>query len=151
MQRRISIYLRFLIFTAVIAFAGACASSQPKPGPIPDWLNSPPRDDKYFYAVGISGQTRNVKDAWVQSANRARAELGRTIIAHVSSKDTVISTSRSEYSKQLVEVLSDTELNYTEIIERWFDRYGSYGRPNHYYVLVRMEKKTAATLLKNFK
>ena len=29
---------------------------------------------RYFYAMGISGQTRHVKDAWIQAANRARAD-----------------------------------------------------------------------------
>ena len=110
-----------------------------------------PVDDSHFYAVGISGRTRKVKDAWNQAANRARAELGRTIISRVTSKDLVVSTSRGEYSRQLIDILSDTELNYTEIIKRWFDQCGSYGPPNHYYVLVRMEKKSAAAVLRQLK
>jgi hypothetical protein len=75
--------------------------------------------------------------------------LGRTIVAHVSSKDLIIATSRSEYTRQVIDILSDTELNFTEVIERWYDRYGSFGPPNHFYVLVRLEKKQAATILKN--
>lgn len=149
MSRKTTTALRLLSCIAVLALAAGCASSPKKTEPVPGWLSSPPSDDKYFYAVGISGQTRNVKDAWVQSANRARAELGRTIVSHVSSRDMVISTSKSEYSRQFIEILSDTELNYTEIIKRWYDRYGSYGPPHHYYVLVRMEKKTAATVLRS--
>lgn len=137
-----------VLILAICAMAFACASGQKKTEPVPEWLTSTPADDRYFYAVGISGQTRNVKDAWNQAANRARAELGRMIVSHVSSRDLVISTSNSEYSRQLVEVLSDTELNYTEVIERWFDNQGSYGPANHYYVLVRMEKKRAAAILK---
>jgi len=89
-----------------------------------------------------------IKDAWNQAANRARAELGRVIVSHVSSHDLVISTSKSEYSRQLVEVLSDTELNYTEVVERWYDKQGRYGPADHYYVLIRMERKQAAAILK---
>lgn len=137
-----------VLILAVCAMTFACASGQKKAAPLPEWLTATPVDDRYFYAVGISGQTRYVKDAWNQAANRARAELGRVIVSHVSSRDLVVSTTSSEYSRQLVEVLSDTELNYTEVIERWFDKHGSYGPANHYYVLVRMEKKQAAAILK---
>ncbi|MBW2633245.1 MAG: LPP20 family lipoprotein [Deltaproteobacteria bacterium] len=143
--------LGFLVGMLVLVLTTGCASGPEKAQPVPDWLTSTPFDDRYFYAMGISGQTRHVKDAWIQAANRARAELGRTIVSHVSSRDLVISTSKSEYSRQLVEVLSDTELNYTEIIERWYDRYGSYGPAQHYYVLVRMEKKSAAAVLKRLR
>ena len=108
-------------------------------------------DDTYFYALGISGATRKIQDAWTQAANRARAELGRTIISHVSSSDLIVSTSRGEYTRQLIDILSDTELNYTEIIKRWFDQCGSYGPPGHYYVLIRMEKKSAAVALRGLK
>jgi len=116
---------------------------------VPDWLTSTPHDDTYFYAVGISGRTRNINDAWIQAGNRGRAELGRIIVSHVSSQDTIVNTSRGQYSSQLIDILSDAELNYTEIIERWYDPCGDNGPPHYYYVLVRMEKKTASAILRN--
>jgi len=129
-----------------------CASTQKcESQDVPSWLISTPYDDTYFYAVGISGRTRNVHDAWVQAGNRGRAELGRAIVSHVSSQDTIISTSRGQYSSQLIDILSDTELNYTEIIERWYDPCGDYGPPHYYYVLIRMSKKTAAAVLRSMK
>ena len=128
------------------ALAGATGPECQKQ-PVPQWLHTLPVDDTYFYAIGISGRTRKVQDAWSQAANRARAELGRTIVSHVSSNDLIISTSRGEYTRQLIDVLSDTELNYTEVIQRWFDQCGGYGPPDHYYVLIRMEKTSAATVL----
>ena len=140
------------IFSMVALISLSCAGSpQPKPSPVPDWVSSTPNDDRYFYAVGISGQTRHVKDAWNQAVQRARAELGKTIITHVTSQDLVITTTRSEYSQQIVKALSDTELNFTEVQERWHDREGVYGPPNHYYVLVRMEKKRAEKILRELK
>lgn len=116
---------------------------------VPVWLSTTPQDDTYFYAIGISGRTRNVRDAWIQAGNRGRAELGRIIFSHVSSQDTIINTSRGQYSSQLIDILSDTELNYTEIIERWYDQCGDYGPPHYHYILVRMDKKTAALVLRN--
>lgn len=71
------------------------------------------------------------------------------MISHVTSKDTIISTSSGEYVKQIVEILSDTELNYTEVIERWADRSGVYGPPGHFYVLVRIEKRRAESVLRS--
>jgi len=134
----------------VILLAGGCASTPKcKSQDVPKWLTATPYDDTYFYAVGISGRTRNVNDAWIQAGNRGRAELGRIIFSHVSSQDTIISTSRGQYTSQLIDILSDTELNYTEIIERWYDQCGDYGPPNYYYVLLRMSKKTAASVLRS--
>lgn len=142
----------WLVFTCtlVIMLAAGCASTPKcKSQKVPEWLTSSPYDDTYYYAVGISGRTRNVNDAWIQAGNRGRAELGRIIFSHVTSKDTIINTSRGQYSSQLIDILSDAELNYTEIIERWFDACGDYGQPNTYYILVRMEKKTAAAVLRS--
>lgn len=135
----------------VFLFLGCASTPTCKKQPVPDWLESPPVDDAYFYAVGVSGRTRHIKDAWSQAANRARAELGRTIVSHVSSQDLIISTSRGEYARQLIDILSDTELNYTEIVKRWFDECGSYGPSNHTYVLIRMDKKSAAAVLRQLK
>lgn len=118
---------------------------------VPTWLYKTASDDRYFYAVGISGPTRKTKDAWDQAVERARAELGRTIYSHVTSEGMTISSTRGEYSEQVIDILSDTELNFTEVIERWHDKLGTYGPINHVYVLVRMEKKTAKMILKKLK
>jgi hypothetical protein len=147
-QHQILPCIAVIIFLMVFGCSGA---PEPKSSPFPEWVNSTPQDDRYFYAVGISGQTRHVKDAWNQAIQRARAELGKTIITHVSSQDLVITTTKSEYSQQIVQALSDTELNFTEVLERWHDRDGIYGPPNHYYVLVRMEKKQAEKILKGIR
>jgi hypothetical protein len=137
-----------LILGLVFLPAGCATTPKCQSQQVPEWLIKIPYDDTYFYAVGISGATRNVKDAWIQAGNRGRAELGRTIISHVSSKGTIISTSRGEYSRQIIDILSDTELNFTEIIQRWYDACGDYGSPKYYYVLIRMEKKIASDVLR---
>ena len=143
--------LKFHLVACIVSVLVGCAGSAPKGTDAPVWLNKVPDSDRYFYAVGVSGMTRNTHDAWNQAANRGRAELGRTIVAHVSSKDLIIATTRSEYARQVIDILSDTELNYTEVIERWYDRNGSFGPPKHFYVLVRLERKQAETILKNLK
>ena len=134
-----------------IALIGCQTTPEPKTADIPDWLNSPPTDKSYFYAVGVSGQTRYVKDAWNQAIQRARAEIGKTVVTEVSSRDLVVSTENSDFSRQIIAAMSDTELHFTEVVERWYDAHGAYGPPNHYYVLVRMERKEAEKLLKTLK
>ena len=101
--------------------------------------------------MGISGKTRSVKDAWNQAAQRGRAELGKIIVTRVASKDLVISTNRSEYSRQVIEALSDTELHFTEVIARWYDASGKYGPPKMYYVLVRMKREDAEDVLRKMR
>ena len=143
------------VASAVVLMAGLVSgcmtSARPVADQVPDWIESPPRDERYYYGLGISGRTRKPADAWDQAALRARAELGKTIVSQVVSYDIIVSTERSEYTRQLIHLLSDTELNYTEIIERWRDRLGVYGARDHYYVLVRMEKKHAQKLLQRLR
>jgi len=146
----LTLFVIFMLCLSLIT-AGCVATPEPEKKNAPHWVNSVPHDEKYFYAVGISGPTRNIKDAWNQAIMRARAELGKTIITHITSHDLLISTTRGEYSAQLIEALSDTELNFTEVIERWYDRNGIYGLPDFYYVLVRLEKKRAEMLLRGLK
>ena len=135
----------------LILFLSCSTSPEPVVESIPEWVESIPQDNAYYFALGVSGPLPRANEAWEQAIRRARAELGRLIISHVSSSDAIIASSRGEYVQQIVEILSDTELNYTEVIERWFDKSGAYGFREHYYVLVRMEKKTAKTILRSIK
>ena len=98
--------------------------------------------------LGFQAQPR---ESLTHGIRRARAELGRVMISHVTSKDTIISTSSGEYVKEIVKILSDTQLNYTEVIERWADRSGVYGPPGHFYVLLRIEKRRAESVLESIK
>jgi hypothetical protein len=131
--------------------AGCQSTPQPSKVSIPDWITRMPSDDQFYYALGVSGQTRRVNDAWNQAAQRARAELGRMIVTQITSRDLNIITNRSEYNRQVIESLSDTELNLTEVKERWFDETGAFGPKNHYYVLVRMEKAQVRLMLNRLK
>ncbi len=151
MKPKFLTFLIVFILCLLLIPVGCITTPEPEKESAPQWVNSAPLDENYFYAVGISGPTRNIKDAWNQAIMRARAELGKIIITHITSHDLLISTTRGEYSAQLIEALSDTELNFTEVIERWYDRNGIYGLPDFYYVLVRLEKKRAEILLRSLK
>lgn len=150
-KRNLRHLLNFAILTLLLTGIGCQSGPEPVVETVPGWLESIPKDKSHYYAIGVSGPTPRVSDAWDQAVRRARAELGRVMISHVSSKDTIISSSSGEYVRQIVKILSDTELNYTEVIERFADRSGIYGPPEHYYVLVRMEKGRAESVLRSIK
>lgn len=141
----------FIIIILLLSVIGCQSGPEPVVTPPPGWLESIPQDNTHYYAIGISGPTPRITDAWDQAIRRARAELGRLIISHVASEGSIISTSRGEYINEIVKILSDTELNYTEVIERWADRSGAYGPRGHVYVLVRMEKRRAESVLRGIK
>jgi len=150
-KRNLCHVLNFGILTFLLTAVGCQSSPEPVADTIPGWVESIPKGEGYYYAIGVSGPTPRITDAWDQAIRRARAELGRVIISHVSSQDSVISTSSGEYVRQILQILSDTELNYTEVIERWADRSGVYGPREHFYVLVRIEKARAESVLRSIK
>jgi hypothetical protein len=108
MKSKFIAFFVIIIWCLSIITTGCITTPEPEKKSAPQWVNSVPHDEKYFYAVGISGPTRNIKDAWNQAIQRARAELGKTIITHITSHDLIISTTDGEYSSQLIEALSDT-------------------------------------------
>jgi hypothetical protein len=152
-KRNLCHLLKFIILILTLLLTGMGCKSGPETAAetVPGWVESIPKDKSYYYAIGISGPTPKITDAWDQAIRRARAELGRVIISHVSSQDSIISSSSGEYVRQIIETLSDTELSYTEVTERWADRSGAYGPPEHYYVLVRIEKGKAESVLRSVK
>lgn len=140
--------MRYLFGFGILALLMAASGCGSTPEPAPGWLDSIPQDKNYYHAVGISGPTPRISNAWDQAIKRARAELGRMIVSHVRSDDISVTTSSGQYVKEIVSILSDAELNYTEVIERWVDRSGVYGPRNHFYVLIRIEKRRAESVLK---
>ena len=128
-----------------------CQSAPPPAGPCPKWVQSIPTDGTYYYAVGVSGHRPQITEMFEQAIERARAELGRMIVSHVKSESINSSSTSGQYAKEIVKVLSDTELNYTEVIKRHVDPAGACGSINHCYVLVRIKKSTAQAIGRTFK
>jgi len=152
-DRKINLYhlLNFGILTVLLTGMGCQSGPEPAVGTVPGWLESIPKDKSHYYAIGVSRPTPRVSDAWDQAIRRARAELGRVMISHVSSKNTILSSSSGGYVREVIRILSDPELSYTEVIERWADRSGAYGPPENFYVLVRIHKGKAESVLREFR
>ena len=150
-KRNLCLLLNVGILALLLTRMDCKSGPEPVVETTPGWVESIPKDKSHYYAIGVSDPTRRVPDAWDQAIRRARAELGRLIISHVTSQDSIISTSSGEYARQIVKIFSATELNYTEVIERWADRFDVYGPPEHFYVLVRIEKGRAESALRSIK
>ena len=150
-KRNLRHLVSFGVLILMLTGMGCQSGPEPVVETVPGWLESIPKDQRHYYAVGVSGPTPRITDARDQAIRRARAELGRLMISHIRSKGTIISSSSGEYVREIVKILSDAELNYTEVIERWVDRSGIYGPPEHFYVLVRMEKRRAESVLRRIK
>jgi len=151
-QKRNRNHLCSLVILALLLVATGCKSGpEPAAEPTPGWIESIPKDDTHYYALGVSGPTPRIADAWDQAIRRALAELGRMIISHISSRDTIISISSGQYAREIVKILPETGLSYTEVVERWADRFGVYGPAEHFYVPVRIEKKRAESVLRSIK
>lgn len=117
---------------------------------VPEWANTPPTDERYYYAVGRSGPLIPENDAWEQAKERARAEIGRYIVSNVKSSFTSIQTTGGSYEDEIIETLSDARLNYTEVVSQWHDVAGINGSRDYFYVLIRIEKNRAKELLMQF-
>ena len=75
-KRKENMKLKFFVILFLclsLITAGCITTPEPEKKSAPQWVNSVTLDEKYFYAVGISGPTRNIKDAWNQAIMRARA------------------------------------------------------------------------------
>jgi hypothetical protein len=144
-------YLMVIGIAVFLVLTLGCQSTPSPAEPCPKWVKSIPTDNTYYYAVGVSGPRPRVPKMIEQASERARAELGRMIVSHVTSKGTHSISSSGQYAEEIVRVLSDTELNLTEVTEMWHDSAGSCGPPNHFYVLVRIKKTFAETILRGIK
>ncbi len=117
---------------------------------VPDWVNTPPIDERYYYAVGRSGALIPENDAWEQAKERGRAEIGRYIVSNVKSSFSSVQTTGGSYEDEIIETLSDATLNYTEVVSQWHDVAGINGSRDYFYVLIRIEKNRAKELLMQF-
>lgn len=143
-------YLILFIFFLIIISLPSCHSKRIANTDgirVPEWVNSPTTDERYYYAVGRSGPLIPENDAWEQAKERARAEIGRYIVTNVKSSFTSIQTTGGSYEDEIIETLSDAKLNYTEVVSQWHDVEGINGSRDYFYVLIRIEKNRAKGLI----
>jgi hypothetical protein len=143
-------HIFFLILIIMPFFYSCYYEKSAVISPFPEWPHNPPLDERYYYAVGISGPLIPENDAWEQAKERGRAEIGRYIVSHIKSSFTSIQSTGGDYKNEIIETLSDTKLNYTEVVSQWHDVEGINGSKNHFYVLIRIEKSKADELIRQF-
>lgn len=93
------------------------------------WVETPPEDKDYFYAIGSTSNIFREHKAWEDAENNAILNLARKITMK-NAVETLINedTMMRKFNEEV-----NVELKNIKIIERWKD-----SKTNSYYVLIRM-------------
>ncbi|HHE39930.1 MAG TPA: hypothetical protein ENL10_00315 [Candidatus Cloacimonetes bacterium] len=93
------------------------------------WVDTPPQDEEYVYAIGSCSQIFNEHKAWYSAENNAILNLARKISMN-NAVEVLVNDNKlmSKFNENV-----NVELNNIEVVERWKDP-----KTNVYYVLIRM-------------
>ncbi|MEW6686096.1 MAG: LPP20 family lipoprotein [Candidatus Edwardsbacteria bacterium] len=97
----------------------------------PIWTESLPRDETYFYAVGLSPEYYHETSSWKEVERNARLNLARQIFVELKALQKSDGISGQEIRNEEISV----ELHNVEILARWRDV-----KKKIFYVLARMPK-----------
>ena len=97
----------------------------------PKWTETPPEDDVFFYAVGVSNKYYYESSSWLEAERMARKNMARNVIIDVQAIQKIDDREGQEIRNEDVRV---TMINL-ETVARWRDL-----RDDLFYVLIRMRK-----------
>jgi hypothetical protein len=106
----------------------------------PAWIDSPPQERAFIYAVGSYVGALYVEDNLSYALDRARGSLSKAIRSHVIADTMVRETETSSRMQSDVKVSTDHHLEKAEHVETWTDRSGERGRPGTVWVLIRVPR-----------
>ncbi len=99
--------------------------------PPPQWTESPPKDNEYFYAVGVTPEYYYEKSSWLEAENLARRNLASSVIIDIKALQ--------KMSKQFQEIRQEelsVELKNIQTVARWRDV-----KNKLFFVLIRMGRR----------
>lgn len=97
----------------------------------PEWSDTPPKDEKYCYAVGVAPQYYYETSSWIEAERIARRNLARTLTVSVRSLQKSTAREGQEIRQEQLEVT----LRNIEVMARWIDT-----NKKIFYVLSRTPK-----------
>lgn len=117
--------------------------------PPPGWVEDPPSQDGWIYAVGSAGLTydKNPSTSEDLAFQRALDQLARQLRVQVTSMVTLKDTQSSSRFESDSMQFTEEELEWVQIRDKWVDRYGKLGRQGRVFVLVRMSDGDARRAL----
>lgn len=146
-EDRFGLRLGAALFVTLMGCGGTQAVPPERP-PIPDvevpvWVNRTPRMEGNVCAVGAVDPTYFRQDGRVSAAESARNELARTIQVKITSVMYDEQDNRGTYVDQAIvsEVIgsvSEGVIAGAEVLEYWYDEYGSVSRKGMTYALACM-------------
>lgn len=101
----------------------------------PDWTENIPRDNTYYYSVGIAEEYYYLTSSWDAAENSAILELAKSKFIRINS---ILETESGNFLNTILEFQdekTETELNNIQILSRWYDI-----KNKIYYVLARCDK-----------
>jgi hypothetical protein len=96
----------------------------------PKWTESPPNDENYFYAVGISPEYYYEISSWKEAEKLARRNLARSVYIEIKSLQ--------KGARQFQEITNENlemDLHNIQVVSRWRDI-----EEKLFYVLIKMPK-----------
>ena len=113
--------------------------------PAPGWIENPPLEEGWIYAVGSAGVTFDKNPATSEdlALQRALDQLARQIRVQVTTHVSLTDTERASQFTSETSQFSEEELEWVQIRKKWVDRSGKLGDRGRVYVLVRMTDANA--------
>jgi len=96
----------------------------------PKWIESPPKDDNYFYAVGVSPEYYYEISSWKEAEKLARRNLARSIYIEIKSLQ-----KKSQQFQEITDEKLEMDLYNIQVVARWRDVIEKI-----FYVLIRKPK-----------
>ncbi len=124
-------------FVAVLHGDSACAVDPSAraivrvPSRPPLWAETIPKDDRYFYAVGLAPEYYYETSSWQEAERAARLSLARTVHTNIRSLQKIGGREGQEIRNEETSVV----LERLQVVARWRDV-----RQKIFYVLIRMPK-----------
>lgn len=98
--------------------------------PLPSWIETPPQDGNYYYAVGLAPEYYYETSSWREAETRSRRNLARTVYTKMQGLQKVGAQGQEILNEELSVVLRNSE-----IVSRCLDQEEKF-----FYVLIRMPK-----------
>src|SRR5690606_21424165 len=129
--------LVFLLALLLIPTACSSLSSRQEATPAPSWINAPPVENGYLYAIGHFHGALFPEDNLKYALEDARAKLADRLRAYIESASEVRIRGESERFSSDTRIETRGEVKNIEHIATWRDVDGVFGPKGQEWVLVR--------------
>jgi len=124
---------------ALLVLAAAPACSFLGGGRIPEWIDNPPADQEYLYAIGSYVGSLYPEDNRRNATKEAIRNLSAQIRTRVKDRLEMTGAGNATMVRRRAEMVAENAVKNAQPMAFWVDREGRVkgGRPGTVYVLVR--------------